>query len=141
LAHRWLADKIAAGENVIIIGDTNTEFGVEDTTPETDTGVLRGMHTPEPSDDLYDVHELLKPEDRPTHIIHKSFDRILISEPMRKNDPSRKSLVLKSVANRKDLNTRGQEQDKDHWNIYYQIPQDERDISDHFPILAEFEVK
>jgi endonuclease/exonuclease/phosphatase family metal-dependent hydrolase len=141
LAHYYLAEKIKAGENVVLIGDTNTEFPFDETAPDNDIGVLRGLNTPETDDDLFDCHELLSPEDRPTHIIHKSFDRIFISEPMRHAAAGKKSLVLKSIANRKDLNTRGKEQDQDHWNIYYQIPQDERDISDHFPIIAEFEVK
>jgi endonuclease/exonuclease/phosphatase family metal-dependent hydrolase len=141
LAHRYLAERIKAGENVVLIGDTNTEYPFEKTEADNDIGILRGLNTPEQDDDLFDCHELLKPEDRPTHIIHKSFDRIFISDPLRQGIPGKKSLVLKSVSNRKDLNTRGKEQDKDHWNIYYQIPQDERDISDHFPIVAEFEVK
>jgi hypothetical protein len=42
---------------------------------------------------------------------------------------------------RQDLSVRGKQQDKDHWNIYYTIPQDERDVSDHFPLVAEFEFK
>jgi endonuclease/exonuclease/phosphatase family metal-dependent hydrolase len=119
LAHRWLADKIRAGENVVLIGDTNTEFTWDQTTPETDTGVLRGMHTDDDSDDLFDVHEMLKPQDRPTHIIHKSFDRILISPGMRTGGATGKGLRLVSVANRKDLNTRGEKQDEDHWGIYW----------------------
>jgi len=141
LAHRWLAEKIRAGENVVLIGDTNTEFPFDKTSPETDIFVLRGLHTSDKSDDLFDCHELLAPEGRATHIIHKSFDRIFVSDSLRHDEPRKQNLVLKSVVNRKDLNTRGKEQDKDHWNIYYQIPQSERDISDHFPIMAEFEVK
>lgn len=141
LAHRYLAEKISAGENVVLIGDTNTDFPFEKTAADNDIGVLRGLHTPETEDDLFDCHELLPPDDRATHIIHKAFDRILISEPLRHGTPGKRSLVLKSVSNRKDLNTRGKMQDKDHWNIYYDIPQDERDISDHFPIMAEFELR
>src|SRR5262249_4236544 len=51
LAHYWLKDKIKAGENVVIAGDTNTEFPFEKTTAENDIGVLRGWHTPEKDDD------------------------------------------------------------------------------------------
>ena len=141
LARFYLADKIKAGENVVLIGDTNTEFSFDDAKPDNDIGVHRGLNTADPTDDLFDCHELLKPEDRPTHIIHKSFDRIFVSEPMHAGAPGKKNLTLKSVANRKDLNTRGREQDHDHWNVYYQIPRDERDISDHFPIVAEFVTK
>lgn len=141
LAHHYLAEKIKSGENVIVIGDTNTEYPFEDTKPESDIAIHRGWETPEKNDDLFDCHEMLKPEDRPTHIIHKQFDRIFISEPMRAAVEGKKSLVLSAVTNRKELNTRGKEQDADHWNIYYKIPQEERDVSDHFPIVAEFLVK
>ena len=141
LAHTWLRDRIRAGEDVILIGDTNTNDNFEDTKPTGDSGVLRGLDTPEKDDDLFDLHELLKPEDRATHIIHKQFDRILISDSLQQDAPNKRDLVLKSITRRLDLNTRGKEQDKDHWDIYYKIPDDERDISDHFPLVAEFEVK
>jgi endonuclease/exonuclease/phosphatase family metal-dependent hydrolase len=141
LAHRWLADKIAAGENVVLIGDTNTNYAFEETTPETDTGILRGLHTSTTADDLWDCHAWLKPEDRATHIIHKPFDRILISPTRRSDAPAKKNLVLKSVANRKDVNIRGTKQDEEHRDEYYRIPADERDVSDHFPLVAEFEIK
>jgi hypothetical protein len=45
------------------------------------------------------------------------------------------------VSNRKDLCIRGKGADEDHWNKYYEIPQSERDVSDHYPIVAEFEVR
>jgi endonuclease/exonuclease/phosphatase family metal-dependent hydrolase len=140
LAHFWLESQINAGENVVLIGDTNTEFAAEKAAADNDLGILRGLHTASRKDDLFDCHELLKPEDRATHLVGKPLDRILISEPLRARPTGRKGLILKTVSNRKDLCIRGKGPDDDHWNKYYQIPQDERDVSDHFPIVAEFEV-
>jgi endonuclease/exonuclease/phosphatase family metal-dependent hydrolase len=141
LAHRWLAEQIAAGENVVLLGDSNTNFAFEETTPETDIGILRGQHTDTVDDDLFDCHALLRPEERATHLVRKAFDRILISPSMQAGNAAGGRLVLKSCANRQDVNTRGEQPDDDHWNRYYQIPQAERDVSDHYPLVAEFEVK
>ena len=49
--------------------------------------------------------------------------------------------MLQRVSRRKDLVVRGREQDADHWNALYQIPRDERDLSDHYPLVAEFEFR
>ncbi len=141
LAHFWISEQLKADENVVILGDTNTDFPFEKNSPDSDTHVLRGLHTKDPADDLFDCHQLLKPDERATHIIHKQFDRIFLSNNLVKPAARKKQLVLKSVRNRRDLNTRGEHQDQDHWNVYYDIPQPERDISDHFPILAEFELQ
>lgn len=138
LAHRWLADKIKAGDNVALIGDVNTDYPFEDSKVAADISTLRGWHTPEADDDLFDCHELLAPADRATHIINKQFDRILLSDSLRRGDAKRKNLILKSVTNRKDLSIRGAMQDADHLD-YYRIPQAERDVSDHFPVVAEFQ--
>jgi endonuclease/exonuclease/phosphatase family metal-dependent hydrolase len=141
LAHFYLAPHIEAGEQVVLIGDTNTEVSTEKATADNDLGILRGLHTKEQSDDLFDCHALLQPNDRATHLSGKAFDRILISPSLRHEERGKKRLVLKSVSNRKDVCIRGTEPDEDHWNKYYEIPQKERDVSDHFPIVAEFEVR
>lgn len=47
---------------------------------------------------------------------------------------------LEEVIVRRDLVVRG-EVDQNHWDGYYEIPQEERDISDHYPLVAEFVFK
>jgi endonuclease/exonuclease/phosphatase family metal-dependent hydrolase len=141
LLRRWVAEDRCAGKNVVLIGDTNTEETYPGTTANGDIGVLRGLDTPAKEDDFEDLHKFLTAEMQPTHIIHKQFDRIIVSPSLLTDEPGRPDLVFRGIANRKDLNTRGKEQDQDHWNIYYKIPQEERDLSDHFPIVAEFEFK
>jgi endonuclease/exonuclease/phosphatase family metal-dependent hydrolase len=137
LLRQYLADHPALPKNVVLIGDTNTNQSYEETTPSGDTGILRGLNQDDPRLIYEDLHRFLAPEDRPTHIIGKQFDRIIVSPAMMSKEES--SLVFRGVQTRKDLNTRGKEQDRDHWNIYWQIPQEERDVSDHFPLIAEFE--
>jgi hypothetical protein len=141
LLRRWIAEDRAAGKNVAIVGDTNTEDMLAGPMPVQDIAVLRGLDTETKEDDYEDLHRFLAADQRPTHIIHKTFDRFIVSPALVTDESGRVDLVFKGIANRKDLNTRGKEQDKDHWNIYYTIPQEERDLSDHFPIVAEFEFK
>ena len=48
---------------------------------------------------------------------------------------------LRVIARTSAFAFRGKEQDKDHMNIYWQIPAEERDISDHWPVVADFNLK
>jgi endonuclease/exonuclease/phosphatase family metal-dependent hydrolase len=141
LCQAWLQEKLLAGENVILIGDTNTNYLFGESKQDSDIGIMRGLDTDDKRDDLFDAHEIMPPDARHTHIIHKQFDRILVSESLRNDIPEKKNFVLTAASVRSDLNTRGKEQDKDHWEIYWKIPADERDVSDHFPVVADFELK
>jgi hypothetical protein len=67
--------------------------------------------------------------------------RILGTDALMKDDPTRVDMVFKSSIMRRDVVLRGKEQDKDHMDIFWQIPAVERDISDNYPLVAEFEVK
>jgi len=141
LIRRWLEAEFARGEQVIVIGDVNSNESFEETTPTGDVGILRGLNTPDAKDDLVDLHQFLEPERRLSHIIAKSFDRILVSPTLVSDEAERTDLVLKKVTTPKELVIRGKEADKDHLGIYWTIPQEERDLSDHWPIVAEFEWK
>ena len=72
--------------------------------------------------------------------LHAPFDRILVTPSLVEPQPGKPGFVFKSFAVRKDLVIRG-EQDKDHMDVFWKIPQAERDTSDHYPIVAEFELK
>ena len=104
-------------------------------------GIFLGLNTPSPDDDLFDTHLKLSGDVKASHLNNMQYDRILCTDALMKDDPSRHDLVFKSSIIRRDLVVRGKEQDKDHMDIFWQIPQEERDISDHYPLVAEFEVK
>ncbi|MDX1946587.1 MAG: hypothetical protein SFU86_14390 [Pirellulaceae bacterium] len=140
LARSFVAAEMQAGKNVMVLGDINTDETYETTTPDGDIGTLRGLHTPATDDDLIDLYQFYKGESKETHLVHKQFDHILVTPSLVKGDGSGKGLVFESIAIRKDLVLRG-EQDQDHMNIYWTIPQTERDISDHYPVVAEFAVR
>jgi len=140
LVRRWLEGETARGEQLVIMGDLNSEEHFDQTTNDHELGILRGLNTEDTKDDLRDLHEFLAPERRLTHIILKSFDRILVSPRMLTDEPDKKDLVFKKVSVPKEFVIRGK-QDTDHMDIYWTIPPEERDVSDHWPVVAEFEWK
>jgi len=137
----WLQEKIAAGENVMIVGDVNTNDVYPTVAKDGDLSELLGLDTPDPSDDLLDLLATIPQQPQFTHMIGRQFDRILVTPSLKTDDPKRTDLVFKTATIRKDLVVRGKEADKDHYNIFWTIPQEERDLSDHFPLVAEFEFK
>ena len=141
LLRRWFGEQIRRGENVMILGDINSEEKFADTARDREVGILRGLTTPDTNDDLVDLHQFVPQSKRYTHLIFRQFDRILVTNSLMRDEPGRRDLVFKSVQVRHDLAVQGKKQDEDHWNIYYEIPQRERDLSDHYPVVAEFELK
>ena len=141
LIRRWIDGAVSAGENVIVIGDVNTDETYETTTPTGDIGTLRGLDTPSKADDLADLFAHYKGESKETHLIHKQFDHLLPTPSLLADAPGKRDLVFKSITIRKDLVIRGKQQDMDHMDVFWRIPADERDVSDHYPVVAEFEFK
>ena len=137
LVRKWLEKEIAAGENVIVIGDFNTEEFAKAPRADSDVGMFQIGDRSTKSDDLFDLHLRLEHDQRNTHMIHREFDHLFVSKSVIDDTPRRKDLVFKSIRNYKNLVVRGK-QDKDHRDIFYKIPEKERDISDHYPIQATF---
>jgi len=138
LLRHWIDDTVKAGRNVIVLGDINTEETYETTTNEGDIGTLRGLNTPATNDDLVDLFKFYKGEPRETHLIHKQFDHILATPSLVQPPPRVAAFEFKSIDIRRDLVIRGAGQDRDHLDQFWKIPQAERDISDHYPVVAEF---
>jgi endonuclease/exonuclease/phosphatase family metal-dependent hydrolase len=139
LVRHWLKEKIGRGENIIVIGDLNSDESFAETTPSSEMGILTGKNTADPADDLLDTLAHLSREQRATHLNGEQYDRILISPSLAEDDPERTDLVFRGVSIRQDLVVRGAEQDKDHMNVFWTIPEEERDVSDHYPLVAEFD--
>lgn len=142
LAHLWIAEEIARGGNVIVLGDLNTEEMGDRTTADSDVGILCGLETPTKDDDLIDVTLRIPTSERKTHLLGKAFDRILISRSLLQDDPSRQDLVFESIRVRPDLAIRGgQDSPSDHWDRYWEQPPHQRDLSDHYPVIADFRIR
>lgn len=144
LVHAWLAERIAAGENIIVLGDTNSEETSYPPTAGSDIGALAGLDTPSTDDDLIDLGKYLPEDQRRTHMLPgKHFDRILVSPSLLEDNPNRADLVFESITRREDLAIRGAGLDsqEEHWDGYWKMSDSERDISDHWPLVAKFMVK
>ncbi len=139
---RWIDEMRQREENVIVLGDLNTEQPVERPEPTSEMGILLGLATPDTDDDLIDLHSRIPSAARQTHLLTgKRFDRVLVSQSLMKDEPGKKDLVFRAARVRSDVVIRGQHQDTDHWNKYYKIPERERDLSDHYPVVAVFSIK
>ncbi len=140
----WLAETIRSGADVIVLGDINTEqVGDITRTAPTDMMILCGLDTEDPADDLVDLTRSLSIQDRQTHLIEgKEFDRILCSQSLIEDDPTRKDLVFAKIENLKQLCIKQKKDTQEqHWDHYWDQPTEERDLSDHLPLMATFELK
>lgn len=139
LAHEWMRKAIARGENVIILGDLNVEEAAGEVKPGGDgMHTLLGLDTPETSDNLIDLLEKAPEQKRRTHLIlDKQFDRILASPGLVDGKGGYK---FKSIEVLSQWNIRGEGPDADHWDTRYTKDYDERDLSDHHPVMATFEL-
>lgn len=141
LIRAWVNDLIKKGENVVLMGDLNSDEFATETTADGDIGVMRGLNTPERDDDLFDTLVELKDKDRHTHLNGQQYDRILLTKGLTEDDPNRKDLCFKSVAIRRDLVVRGKQQDENHMDVFWTIPDEERDVSDHYPLVVTLDYK
>jgi endonuclease/exonuclease/phosphatase family metal-dependent hydrolase len=138
LIRHWLEEDLARGVHVIALGDFNTEDLYGHEPPGSEMLILR-QPTAE-SIPLRDLDEFLPAERQLTHLSDRAFDRILVSPNLLDDEPNRRDLVFTTVRNFREAVIRG-EKDLDHRDAFYQIPQEDRDASDHYPLLAEFVVQ
>jgi endonuclease/exonuclease/phosphatase family metal-dependent hydrolase len=141
LVRHWISDTVNSGRNVIVLGDINTDETFETTTSNGELGILRGLDTPSKADDLVDLFQLYKGTWKETHLVHKQFDHILVSPTLVHAQPRGPAYEASSLQIRQDLVVRGAGQDKDHMDQFWKIPPRERDVSDHYPVVAEFRLK
>ena len=142
LIHHWIAAAVSGGENVIVLGDFNTEEMGDETIRGSDMGIVCGLETKTADDDLIDLTLRVPAMQRKTHLLGKQFDRICVSRSLIEDDPRRPDLVVDSVQVRADLAIRGGQDDQtDHWEKYWEMPPEKRDLSDHYPVIATFKIK
>jgi endonuclease/exonuclease/phosphatase family metal-dependent hydrolase len=121
----WTRDLV--DENLVILGDLNASLAFNETTPNSDIGIIRGFGTPSRADDLFDAHERLA--NRRTHVSGRELDRVLLSPSL----VDTTGLTLNTVTTRRDLAIRGEVDRLDR--VDYSQPDAEQDLSDHFPLL------
>jgi len=141
--NRWIQVWEKTPVHVVVIGDFNTEETAGNVAASSEMSILMTRSTDDPADDLVDLLETVEPENRQTHLLDgKQFDRILVSRSLIDDDPQTLDLCLRRVTVRKDLAVCGAPDTAEtHWDGYWDLPDSERDLSDHYPIIAEFDVR
>lgn len=138
---RWQA--ASGSPHVIVTGDFNTEQRAGAIDPESEMAILLSRSTAETDDDLTDLHESIPANNRQTHLLPgRQFDRILASRSLIEDTPGVADLVFGRVEVRKDLAVQGSpDTPTQHWEQYWESSADERDLSDHYPVVAEFVIR
>lgn len=139
----WISQLAQTNENIILLGDFNTEETGDATRSESELGIAAGLETPSTDDDLIDLSLRIPAAARQTHRLDgRQFDRIFCSRALLEDDPSKPDLVFAEIKVVRQAAIRGRPDPLDqHWDFYWSIPQDERDLSDHFPMLATFVIR
>jgi endonuclease/exonuclease/phosphatase family metal-dependent hydrolase len=141
--NHWLRTWEKPPMHIVVLGDFNTEQSAGQIEPGSELAILLSRSTDDPADDLVDLHDHIPAGERQTHLLPgKQFDRILVSRSLVEDEPGRADLCLKSAVVRRDLCIRGGvDSQEDHWDRYWEIPNERRDLSDHYPVVAEFEIR
>ncbi len=136
LAMHWLEPQLSQQQDVILLGDFNSEHPVGDASG--DMQVLVGDNAPHA---LVDLLQFSQPGVRRTHlIVERSYDRILVSPSLVEDGPGL-DWVFKEIGVRGELVVRGQNDGQAHWDQRLELPVAEFDTSDHFPVVATFELQ
>ncbi|TWT74793.1 endonuclease/exonuclease/phosphatase family protein [Allorhodopirellula solitaria] len=140
---RWMQVWQRSSTHVMVVGDFNTQELAGEVAGGSEMAILMGRRTADPQDDLVDLIEQVPVARRQTHLLSgKQFDRIIVSRSLIGDEPGRPDLCLRSVDVRPDLSIRGGADLLDeHWNHYWEIDAANRDLSDHYPLVAEFEIR
>lgn len=138
----WIRDEHKAGHYVILMGDLNTAEVRGNPPKERALDILAGKDTPnDPDDDLEDITTIMPVMDRITFGSKGSMlDHIFVS-PKLKQGPG---ITFDTISNRRDVVIRGIGPDfklKLRDRRFWKIDEDERDLSDHYPLLAKFKMK
>ena len=141
--NRWMTRLTPAERRqLIVLGDFNTEqVAGQRSESTTEVDLIRSLGTGTTDDDLFDLHIRLPQNSRATHLTGGQFDRMLIG-PGLLEDGAGRDLSWQAVRVDKNACVRGLP-DKQHWDPqpYWSIPAAERDISDHYPLVATFQIK
>jgi endonuclease/exonuclease/phosphatase family metal-dependent hydrolase len=129
--------------HVIVTGDFNTEQSAGMIQENSELAILLSRSTLETDDDLIDLHESIPMQSRQTHLNPgKQFDRILASRSLVEDTRGVADLTLRRVEVRRDLVVQGNvDTPTQHWDEYWKSSSNERDLSDHYPVVAEFIVQ
>ncbi len=142
LARRWLEPELQAGEDVILLGDLNTEQPVSNSDQEASvSGDIAAIVGSQSQLRMVDLLTRLPDATEATHLVlEKQFDRIMVSESMMV-DGEGADWCFAKIEVLRDKIVRGQPDGPAHWSQRLTLGVDEFDLSDHYPVMATFELR
>lgn len=143
LARYWVDAQLSTEQDVVVLGDFNSEHAVGDLAGEMKELIEGSSTATQRPAKLVDLLAFAPQGARRTHLIlDKQFDRILVSNSLMVDDPNRRDWVFDNIAVRMDLAIRGAGSDgKEHWDHRLTMSTDQLDVSDHAPVVATFELR
>jgi endonuclease/exonuclease/phosphatase family metal-dependent hydrolase len=136
LARHWLEPALAANEDVLLLGDLNSEHPAGRL--EGDIAAIVGSGD-QPK--MVDLLSKLPDVQAATHLVlDKQFDRILASPSLMVDGPGL-DWCFEKIEILPELVIRGQRDGEEHWHDRLTMPLEELDISDHFPVMATFRLQ
>ncbi len=135
LARHWLEPQLIAGQDVILLGDLNSEHAAGNV--DGDIAAIVGDSQVK----MVDLLAQLPNPKLPTHLVlDKQFDRILVSESLLNDGPGM-DWSFTGIEILSDAVVRGKRDGEEHWHNRLTMPLEELDLSDHLPVVATFELK
>lgn len=142
LARHWLAPQLQAGQDVILLGDFNTEHQVLGA--DLQSAAVSELAVVANGDDtarMVDLLAYLPDASQSTHaFLKKQFDRILVSQSLLDDGPG-EDWCFARIEILDDAIVRGQRDSYEHWTQRQSLSVDEFDLSDHHPVMATFELR
>lgn len=143
LARHWLERQLSAGEDVILLGDLNTEHPVAGepghaTSVGGDVAAIVGR-ADQPQ--LVDLLAHLADTAQSTHLVlEKQFDRIFVSQSLLV-DGEGEDWCFAKIEVLPEAVVRGRRDGQEHWSQRRTLPVEGFDLSDHYPVIATFELR
>ncbi len=135
LARQWMQPYLDSGCDVLILGDFNTEQAAGQATGD----LVPLLSGPQPA--MVDLLAHLPDPRTPTHLIlPRQFDRAFASPSLIEDAPG-VDWSLRSVRVIRQGVVRGQPDGESHWTRRRELPVDQFDLSDHYPILVELQLQ
>lgn len=136
LARHWSEPLLAVGQDVIVLGDFNSETTAGEN--RSDVGALIGNGA---SPVMVDLLTRLQVTTAQTHLIlDRQFDRIMVSESLMNDGPGL-DWSFESIQILSQSIIRGNRDGQEHWGNRLKANASELDVSDHFPVVAKFLLK
>lgn len=139
--NKWVKDAHKNNRFVMVMGDMNSVPPLAQLKGKCVNDTLKGKDTPnDKDDDLDDLVDELEGDEKITYGGKRStLDHILVSPKFKKGP----GLAFDSISNERKVCIRGDGPDF-KWKgdrRFWRIPEEERDLSDHYPLKAGFKIK